>query len=141
MSYIGTFAKCLFGRNPGDDQSARSQGGANGQRLQEQITATTSRVIAGPRNSPSNMSFHIQVGAGAAPVGTLTIWYSNLPNPDPASDADWVDSGIASLDLSAVANTFRLIVDAYPAHVRLKVTRTSGTISLNVWARVAGVED
>lgn len=140
MSFVGTYAKCLFGRNTGDDQVARSQGGANAQTIKENITATTSRVIAGPRNAPSNMSFHIQVGAGAAPVGTLTIWYSNLPNPDPAVDADWVDSGIASLDMAVVANTFRVITDVYAAHVRLKVTRTSGTIALNVWARIAGVE-
>lgn len=140
MSYIGTYAKCLFGRSTGDDQAARSQGGANGQNLKENIVLTTSRVIAGPRDAPSNMSFHVQVGAGAAPVGTLTVWYSNLPNPDPTSDADWVDSGIASTDLSVVANKFILVVDAYPAHVRLKVLRTSGTIALNVWARIAGVE-
>ncbi len=140
MSYIGTYSKCLFGRTLTADQAARSQGGANAQSIKENIGATTSRLIAGPRQSPSNMSFHIQVGAGSAPVGTLTIWYSNLPNPNPDTDADWVDSGIASTDLAVVANKFIHIVDAWPAHVRLKVTYTSGTISLNVWARIAGVE-
>jgi hypothetical protein len=70
------------------------------------------------------------------------VWYSNLPNPDPTVDAHWVqDTGITSIDLSVVANTFLNIGNVNAEWVRFKVTRSSGTIALYLWARVEGADN
>ncbi len=134
MSYIGQETVMLFGA--GGDQNARSSAGKNHQNIPELLTVTTSRVLTGPPHN-GHYSLHIKVAAGSGPTGTLTVWYSNLPAPDPAVDADWVqDTSIAAVDLAVVANTFLNIGNVTAAHVRVKATRSAGTISLIVWGRV-----
>lgn len=137
MSYVGSQVKMLFG-GPGDDL-ARASAGSNHQLIPELIAAGAiiGRVITGPQGTAANAySFHAIVTAGSAPVGTLTVWYSNLPNPDPNIDAHWVqDAGVVAIDLAVVANTFKT-VSATADHIRFKVARTSGTISLILWVKV-----
>lgn len=137
MSYIGSQTKMLFG-GPGDDLG-RASAGANHQLIPELLAAgaTIARVVVGPQGTASNSySFHAIVAAGTAPVGTLTVWYSNLPNPDPLVDAHWVqDASVVAIDLAVVANTFKVVV-ATADHIRFKVARTSGTISLILWVKV-----
>ena len=141
MSYINSYVKCLFGRTVSPDQAARALAGSAAQTLGENITATTSRKTKGPQLN-GHYSYHAIVGAGSSPVGTLTIWYSNLVDPDETNDAHWVqDAAIASLDLSVVANTFVNVGNVNAEHVRFKVTRTSGTINLVLWVRSEGVEN
>lgn len=138
MSFIGSYVKMLFGGSVSDDPNARASGGKNHQNIAESVVATTSRVIAGPFTG-GHFSLHIKNGAGAAPVGTLTVWYSNLPFPDPTADADWVlDASVTSVDLSVATNTFFNVGNVNAQHIRVKVTRASGTISLIVWARAEG---
>lgn len=93
MSYIGSFTRRIFGHGNQVDPSGINQN------KEETFAATTSRVMKGPRVG-GHFSFHAKVGAGAGgPAGALTVWYSNLPNPNPDTDADWVqDSAIASID-------------------------------------------
>ena len=140
MSYINAFVKCMFGRTVGPDQAARSMSGSNAQTVGENITATTSRVTKGPQRN-GNFSYHAIVGAGTLPVGTLTVWYSNLPAPDPDDDDHWVqDTSISALDLSMAGGTFVNVSVVNAEHVRFKVTVTSGTINLVLWSRTEGVE-
>lgn len=140
MSRVGSYVRMLFGGAVGDDPIARASVGPNHQNIFENITTTTSRVTAGPQRN-GHMSFHIRVNTGSSPVGTLTVWYSNLVDPDPATDGHWVqDTAIAAIDLSVVANTFLNVGNVNAQHVRLKATRTSGTIALNVFSRVEGVD-
>lgn len=136
MSYIGSQVKMLFGA--GGDQAALASAGSNHQLIPELITTTQGRAVVGAQDGNAFYSFHAIVAAGAAPVGNLTVWYSNLPNPDPANDAHWVqDAGVTAIDLSVVANTFKTVAAAGPDHIRFKVTRTSGTISLILWVKVS----
>lgn len=140
MSYIGSYVRMLFGGAIGDDQNARSSAGSKHQNIGENIAVTTSRLFHGPQVN-GHYSLHVKVAAGAAPVGTLTVWYSNLPNPDPTADADWVlDASVTSIDMAVVANTFVNVGNVNAQHVRLKVTRASGTINLIVWVRAEGVD-
>lgn len=137
MSYIGSQVKMLFG-GPGDD-TARASAGSAHQLIPESLVATVGRAIVGPQDGNAFYSFHAIVGAGTAPVGTLTVWYSNLPNPDPNNDAHWVlDATVTSIDLAVVANTFKTVPSVLADHIRFKVTRTSGTISLILWLKVNG---
>lgn len=137
MSYIGSQVKMLFG-GPGDDLG-RASAGSNHQLIPENIVATVGRAIVGPQDGNGLYSYHAIVGAGSAPVGTLTGWNSNLPNPDPNNDAHWVlDPAFVSIDLAVVANTFKTLPTTLADHIRFKVTRTSGTISLILWVKVNG---
>jgi hypothetical protein len=134
MSFIGAQSKMLFG-GPGD-QLARSSAGANHQNIPELLTANAFRFMKGPQDGQGFYSFHAKVAAGTTPVGSLTVWYSNLPNPDPTSDADWVqDAGVAAIDLSVVANTFKTVPNVIAEHIRFKAAVTSGTISLILWVK------
>lgn len=140
MSYINAYVKCIFGRDLAGDQAARAMSGKTAQTQVENVAATTSRKMKGPQRN-GHFSYHLSVAAGSSPVGTLTVWYSNLPDPDETNDAHWVqDTSIASVDLSVVANTFVNVGNVNAEHVRFKVTRSSGTIALYLWARVEGVE-
>jgi len=47
---------------------------------------------------------HDIVEAGTAPVGTLTVWYYDLPNRTPTNDAHWVKSRWAAIDMAVVAH-------------------------------------
>ena len=144
MSFTGSQTRMLFG-GPGDDLG-RASAGANHQLIPELIAAGSiiGRAIVGPQDSSSVYSVHAIVGAGTAPVGTLSIWYSNLPNPDPNIDAHWVQDANAfgaatpTIDLAVVANTFRANSPIVADHIRFKVARTSGTISLILWVKVLG---
>jgi len=140
MSYIGSYSRMLYGGAAGDDPLARASGGSKHQNIAESITTTTRRTMKGPQRN-GHFSFHVKNGTGSSPVGNLTVWYSDLPNPDVTSDADWVqDTTITAIDLSVVANTFVNVGNVNAEHVMLKVTRTSGTVSIVVWARVEGVD-
>ena len=132
---------CVFGRHTSDDPLARASSGPNAQTIKELVAATTGRRVRGPSQN-GHFSYHLMVAAGTAPVGTLTIWYSNLPDPDPTNDAHWVqDTSIASVDLSVVANTFINVGNVNAEFVRFKVTRSGGTIELGLYARVEGEDN
>jgi hypothetical protein len=137
VSFIGSQVKMLFG-GPGD-ALGRASAGANHQLIPELRTATDGRAFVGPQDGTANaVSIHVIVGAGTAPVGSLTLWESNLPNPDPTIDAHWVlNTGFASIDMAVAASTFRTVATSANA-IRLKNTVTSGTHSLIVWVKGPG---
>lgn len=138
MSYIGAFSKMLFGAD--GTQNARASGGSNHQLIPESIVTTTSRITKGPQRF-GQWSAQLIVGAGTVPVGNLTVWYSNLPAPDPDVDGHWSQIlTIAAVDLSVPGTPFLDISNTFPEWIRFKVTRTSGTINLVLWARANGVE-
>ena len=140
MSYINSFVKRLFGGTVGADQAARAQTGTSSQLIGENITATTSRKTKGPQRN-AHLSYHGVIGAGSAPSATLTVWYSNLPDPDETNDAHWVqDTTIAAQSLNAAGSFFGNLGNVNAEHVRFKVTYTSGTINLVLWVRSEGVE-
>lgn len=140
MSYIGSYTRQLYGGAVGDDPNARASGGAANQNIFESITTVARRVMKGPQRN-GHYSLHVKVGAGTTPAGTLTVWYSNLPNPDPTTDADWVqDTGVSAIDLAVIASTFVNVGNVNAEHIMLKANRTAGTCQLIVWARAEGVD-
>lgn len=141
MSYIGSQVRILYGA--GGDPLALASAGSNHQLIPELLTSTTGRMTVGAQGSSNAYSLHAIVGAGTAPVGTLSIQYSNLPNPDPNNDAHWgpndpnaFGTGAPTLDLSVAGSKFQTNVNVVADHIRFKVTRTSGTISLILWVKV-----
>jgi hypothetical protein len=106
----------------------------------ESITANCSRMVRGPRAN-GHYSAQVIVGAGSAPVATLTVWYSNLPDPDPTNDAHWVqDANITGINLATVVNTMINVGNVNSEWVRFKVAYTSGTVSLILYSRSEGAD-
>jgi len=120
----------------GGTADGTTRGTDPGQDVPELLTANTSRVLRGAEQT-GHYSLHIKVAAGTTPTGTLTVWYSNFPKPDPNNDAHWVqDAAITGINLATVANTFLTVGNVKAEYVRVKATVSAGTVSLIVWARV-----
>lgn len=94
--------------------------------LLEDADATGAGGIHGLRWS--KRTFHAvgetSAGAGAA---TIKIQVSNVPDPDPATDADWIDLMTISLVLGTTRTGDGAASDAPWHHTRAKVTAISGT--------------
>ena len=80
---------------------------------------------------------------GGVTTSALTLWYSNLPNPDPTVDSDWVqDTTFTTIDLTVAATSYFVNVGNVNAEwVRVKpsVVTSAGT-GIYVWVRSEGVE-
>lgn len=69
-------------------------------------------------------------------TATMTIWYSNLPDPDPAVIGDWwQDTSVGSSGtITLAAGTSGASVGNIVApHVLFRVTVASGTLALSLW--------
>lgn len=143
MSYINAYTKRLYGTTVGD-QAARAQLGTSNQSELETLTVSATanaRSFKGPQRN-GHFSMHIRNGTASGATSNLTLWYSNLPNPDPAVDTDWVqDTTFTTIDLT-VANTsyFINVGNVNAEHVRLKPNVATSAGSMYAWVRVEGVE-
>lgn len=134
--FSGTVSR-LFG-GPGDE-AGRLSAGPTTERVGETISATTSRRMKGPQRN-GHYSFHGKVTSAFGATSTLTIWYSNLPNPDGTSDADWVqDTSIAAIDLTSTNGFFQAVGNVCAEYVRFKVTRNTSDGALWLFVRSEGV--
>lgn len=137
MSFINYFGKMLFG-GPGD-QGGRAPG-TNNARIGEALVATTRRMIKGSHRG-GHASVHVVVTAstGVTSATGLTVWYSNLPNPDLTTDTDWVQDTTAGLApviaLTATGKALVTIGNVYAEWIMLKADVTAGTATLYVHAR------
>lgn len=144
MAFVGgTFAQRLYGGKPdtanGTLPDVRNLNAVN-QVQAESLTADTYRMMRGPRQN-GHLSAHIIVGAGSSPGAgsALTVWYSNLPDPDPTNAAHWVqDTSISSVDLTVAANTFLNVGNINAEYVMFKAHVVSGTVALVLFARAEG---
>lgn len=95
--------------------------------------STVSRVAAAADNG-GRFSFHAIPTGGA--TATLTIWYSNIPNPSESVDGDWVqDTAIGTVNLVSGTPIFTSIGNITTDWIRYKVNVTVGTLQLSLWHR------
>ena len=115
------------------DTDGRQVAGSTSQRVAEALTVSATanaRMFHGPKVNGHWSAFIRNVSASGA-TSALTVWYSNLPDPDPTSDADWVqDTSITSIDLTVVGNTFLNVGNVNAEWIRFKpnVATSAGTI-------------
>lgn len=110
---------------------------ANGEAL---AVGTHARKARGPRRS-GQFSAHIGVTAAAGATSALSIWYSNMPNPDPDNDAHWVeDTTITPVDLAATGNSFLNVGNVNAEWIRYKATIAASGGDLFLYHRAEGVE-
>lgn len=80
----------------------------------------------------SLFSLHI-INSGL--TGTLTIWQSNLPDPDTSSVTDWVEN--TDVTFTALAGASTEFINAGNAAARwymIRYAHTSGTANMEIWA-------
>ena len=84
----------------------------------------------------SLFSLHLSY-AGSTPTGTITLWQSNKPDPDPDSVTDWVQN--TDVTFTAVAGDGSQFINAGNAAARYYMVRyvnASGTGVLECWTNV-----
>lgn len=82
----------------------------------------------------SLFSLHFE-WAGTAPSGTLTLWQSNKPDPDPDSVTDWVQNSDVTFTSPAGSDSsfFLNVGNAAAEHYMVRYVNASGTGDLQCW--------
>lgn len=137
MSKFNANTRRIFGGLPADDGYKAPPHDAT-QDDKESVTAGTTvrRVFKGPVGSSGSWSYHFDVTAGGA-TSTLKFYFSDLPNPNPATAAHWKDSGITPIDLAVTATGFVTRTADYPEWIMAEVVAVTSAPSLWLYARVA----
>jgi hypothetical protein len=120
----------------------RSAPDGNTQAAPESLTATTRRRLKGPRMG-GHFSVHAIVDSSTATSATgLTLWYSNVPDPDLTTDTDWKqDTTVGTIiALTAAGSAFVNVGNVCAEHYMLKADVTAGACGLRVFCRAEGVE-
>ena len=122
------------------DQASRAGNSTASQDDGEVVTtAGISRRVKSPRAN-GHFSYHARVTEASA-GGAITVWYSNLPNPDVDTDDNWVqDTTIGSLVLTGVASFFGNVGNVFAEWIRYKVLPTGDNASVYIYHRAEGVE-
>lgn len=117
------------------DQATRAGRNPSQQKVGEVVTTSgTFRKVRGPRGT-GHYSYHIGVTEASA-GGGITVWYSNLPNPDETADGDWFqDTTIGTIATTAVATFGGNVGNVTAEWVRFKCLPTGDSAS--VWAYYA----
>lgn len=122
------------------DQASRASDSTASQDDGEVVATTgVSRRVKGPRKF-GHYSFHTRITETAV-GGALTVWYSNLPNPDVDTDAHWVqDTVIGSIVLTGVASFFQNVGNVHAEWIRYKVLPTGDSASLYLYHQSSGTD-
>lgn len=135
MSAIGSHVTRLFGNS-----GTLADGSAINQLVPETVpVGTTARRFQGPREGGA-WSAHVMTITAAGATSAMTFGYSNLPNPDPAVDSQWEDSGITAVDIATVGS--RVVRPALPvvcAWVRARAVVATSVGAVVVYVKSEGV--
>lgn len=136
MSYIGSDVIKVFGDpkdpdgRPFPNQSPAAQ--MDGETL---AVATTSRKVKGPQRG-AHYSFFGNVGEASGGASAMTVWYSNLPEPDVTVESHWVqDATIGSIALTATGSFFQTVGNVHAEWIRFKCVVAGDTADLVLWYR------
>lgn len=140
MAITNSTVKRIFG-GPADLRG-RHQADSTSQRVAEPLAVgVTARKFKGPKSN-GHMSIMTRVATASGATSTMTFWYSNLPDPDETSDADWsLDTSLTSIDLTATGNTFYNAGNVNAEWVRVKVTTVTTAGTIWQFTRVEGVDN
>lgn len=135
MSQIGIQTTRIFG-----NAGVLADGSAVNQLVPETVpVGVTGRKFPGPMIGGS-WSCQVTTTAAGGATSALTFGYSNLPNPDPAVDSHWEDSGITAVALDALATKIiRPAALTLVAWVRVKAVVAASAAGLVVYAKSEGV--
>ena len=81
----------------------------------------------------SMFSLHF-VYAGSTPTGTLTLWQSNKPDPDPDSVTDWIENtDVTFTAITADGSQFINAGNAAARFYMIRYVNASGTGNIDCW--------
>jgi hypothetical protein len=110
------------------------------EKLGEAVTGTNTYYSLPVRLGEEAGLLSVHTGWTGTTAGTLTLWYSNLLNPNLANDDDWDDDAAFASAVSnpagSAGNTFVPGSGASGVWVREKYVSTSGTGTLWSWITV-----
>jgi hypothetical protein len=80
--------------------------------------------------------------AGVTSATGVTVWYSNMPDPDVDTESHWIqDSTVGvALALTATGGVFLDLTGKNASWVRVKCDVTAGSAGVRVFCRAEGVE-
>jgi len=125
---------------PTGDVSVQQAGGPTNQAVPEQLAsgADYRRAFMGPK-AGGHFSLNVFVDQAGGAGSTLTVWYSNLPNPSVADDTAWTqDATIGALDLTSTANKFTNVGNVNAEWVMLKAHIATSQCNMRAFVRVEG---
>lgn len=137
MNVVNSESIRVYGGNTGDVSPAQP----NTQATTEVLAAGTvyRRRIKGPKAN-GHFSLHVIVDAAGGASSAMTVWYSNLPDPSVASDADWVqDATVGTIDLTALGGVMKNVGNVDAEWIMVKAAPLTTNASLRAFARVEGV--
>lgn len=99
---------------------------------------TTRRRFRGPKKNGHICIETLVDGAGGA-TSAMTVWYSNVPDPDVANDNDWVqDTTVGTIDLTVTGAKLQNIGNVFSAWVMIKAVVATSTANVRQFVRVEG---
>lgn len=101
---------------------------------------TTRRVCKGPGGQGGFWSYHVYNATASGATSNMKIYFSNLPNPDPATAAHWKDSGITAIDLTTTATSTQA-TRASDYYEWIMFEATAVTSGGTMWAYARVTED
>lgn len=130
----------LYGGNPsGDFEVQTGMFNPSNQEVTELlVVGTYTRLIKLPLKSHIlSWMVCVDVAGGAGSVGAL--FYSDLPNPNPATPGDWVaDPTNNAIALTATGNTMIQVANQVYEYAMFKATVAVSSLSFRVFARPYG---
>lgn len=142
-SNINTNVLMVYGGSTSGVQVAPQSGIQN---TPENVTTTTRRVIRGPKGYRGlSIDLRCDSSAGVTSATGFTLWYSNMPEPDATSDADWhQDTSIGTsglmLALTTTGKAFFDLADRRAVWFMIKADVTAGAAGVRVFVNCDGVE-
>lgn len=129
----------IYGGMPSGDVQAQGMLTGDNQAVGEVLVpATYRRAFIGPK-AGGHFSIHNIVDSAGGATSAGTVWYSNLPEPSLASDADWVqDTTIGSIDLTAGGGKLFNVGNVDAEWVMIKVVVATSNCTLRTIVRVEG---
>lgn len=125
----GTTAQ-LFGAFRGNNDSKSQAAARQGESL---AVGTYARAAQGPKDGGR---YGYTAAASGTFTGTMTIWYSHLPNPDPSNLADWWQdtsvgsSGTITLSAGTIGQSSGNLLAPW---VLFRVVVATGTLLYSLW--------
>lgn len=139
MSNLAYNSLRLYGGMPSGDPVVQLAAGTTNQNVTEVLpVATYRRRVAGPKVN-SRWSFHIIADVAGGAGSVATIWYSNMPDPSLASDADWVqDTVVGNIDMTVAGGKMINVGNVDSEWVMLKVVVAVTPCSMRAFYRSEG---
>lgn len=142
MSNLNSNVTRIYGGAPSGDVVVANEPSPQNQGIPEVlVVGTYRRAVMGPKKTgQGSINIFNDVAGGAG--STASIYYSLLPNPSLASDADWVldttfgASGV--IDMTILGAKLFLMKETFVPNVMVKVVVAASSASVRVFTYMNG---